>query len=249
MLALATLVTLSDAGLEAYPEHTKIVFSQEIDANIPTRVEWLTPHKQLQLDITTTTDLSKIGVWGPPGDNYILFKVVSEYMTDTNTISSTTEEIVFSILARPPPQPTPPTPPTPEPTPPTPPEPTPPTPDDIPFTSPGLAVMIIREASPEEALPFSQQAVFTDPVVIAFAQNCVQVPGGDDRFFRIWDDDYTENRLRYVPDALKQAYFSVKDKATTLPYIAIVGSDGKSGFAGPLPQSVTETLELLNEYK
>ena len=67
-------------------------------------------------------------------------------------------------------------------------------------------------------------------------------------FRRVWDDDISTYDLSDIPAELKKAYELTLEEMDSLPWIAIVGKDGVSGYSGPLPENVTRTMELLKEY-
>ena len=135
--------------------------------------------------------------------------------------------------------------PSPDPAPPTPPA---PPPSEAPFRSPGFAVLIVREASEAGKLPASQRAIFSSGAVHQYcADKCVQLSDGQ-KFYRIWDDDYSDAQVANVPAELREAYQGTKElwDANT-PWIGI--NDGKGGgYAGPLPATVDEMLALLKKY-
>lgn len=121
-----------------------------------------------------------------------------------------------------------------------------PPPQDVPFPAPGLAVMVVREAS-DQSLPPAQLSIFTSKTINSWlAANCVKDSKGDP-FARTWDDDYTADQLGNVGDDVKAAYAATKAAAKSMPWICI--SNGKTGFSGPLPANVDAMLELLGRYK
>jgi len=151
---------------------------------------------------------------------------------------------LVTVLDETPKPPDPPEPPDVDPTP----EPPDPPEEEPPFEAPGFAIMIIEEASERGRLPAEQVSVFTDPDIRRFVTEVVEIPGGEGAFFRVIDDDYTDFQLRFWPDSLRDAYRSVLTQADgNLPWLAV--TDGKSGYSGPLPGNVEETVELLNKFK
>lgn len=176
-----------------------------------------------------------LAIWALPG-RHVVFSNVFKHLPDGTVNTSVTKTWITVTPRGPPPDPAP------DPDDPD----TPPNPSEAPFQSPGFAVLVIHEASETGLLPASQRAIFTDSDFQRFSQKCVKIPGGDDAFFRTWDDDYSEADLQNVPQALREAYLAVRDQATILPWIAISTGDG--GFSGPLPKTVQETVGLLGRY-
>lgn len=173
---------------------------------------------------------------GPVG-RYPVFANIFTRLPDGNR-SIRTINIWIKIVPRgPPPEPVPPQP-----------EPGP-EPEPKPFPAPGLAILIIHEASETNLLPSQQRAIFTSSDVLKFAQKCVDIPGGEDKFFRIWDDDFTDANFDRAnsPEILRDAYREVlKQSNGRLPWIAISTDSG--GYSGPLPETVDSTVELLRRY-
>ena len=134
------------------------------------------------------------------------------------------------------------------PTPPDPPDPPdPPGPDTVPFPSPGLAIMILREASPVSPLPAAQASIFTSSQVRQYmAAKCVKLSDGQPAA-RAWDDDLTDSQLINSPPELRTAYReSLKLANGRLPWICI--STGTTGFSGPLPGNIEDMMTLLRKY-
>ena len=177
-----------------------------------------------------------IYVVGPPGKDYTIFANVFFRVPGAEEWSTRLKDIRFSIVPRGPPTPGP----GPGPKP-------PPNPTVAPFQTPGFSVLILREAS-GTGLPANQQSIFNSPRILKTAGRCVTIPGGTDKFFRVWDDDYSDDDLADVPQALRDAYRSVLRQANgKLPWIAIATATG--GHSGPLPGTVDETLSLLEQYQ
>jgi hypothetical protein len=123
-----------------------------------------------------------------------------------------------------------------------------PPPGAEPFSSPGFAVVILREAQDNPTLPAAQVQIFTSaPVHQYCGAKAVKLSDGKP-FYRIWDDDYTRDQLANVPAELRDAYLAVQPKATSLPWIAVTRGNGKGGFSGPLPGTVAATLDLLKRF-
>ena len=127
--------------------------------------------------------------------------------------------------------------------PPVPPEPKPPTPDvKPPIPESGFRVMILEDKKQLGTLPEDQLAIRTSAEVRAYLNShCVQEQSGT-KAFRIWDVT-TDARadLKVWQDALQNYR-----QRRPLPWIII--SDGKTGYEGPLPKNIAETMDLLKKY-
>ncbi len=132
------------------------------------------------------------------------------------------------------PPPVPPTPPVP-PIPPLPPKPDPPIP------APGLRVLIVYETADLGKLPAGQLAALYSADVRAYLNaKCVKGPDGKTAEWRLWDRDISvvgESKL--WQDAMARPRKS-------LPSVII--SNGATGYEGPLPSSIAETLALLKKF-
>jgi hypothetical protein len=128
----------------------------------------------------------------------------------------------------------------PAPTPPVPPNPGPtPTPAPIPVA--GFRVLIVEDSTNRTKLPPAQQAVlFAKPIRDYLDAKCVVGADGKTHEWRIWDQG-TDAGADGEPWAS-----ALKRTRQSLPSILI--SDGKTGFEGPLPATVAETLALLKKY-
>lgn len=126
--------------------------------------------------------------------------------------------------------PNPPVPPTPTPDP-HPPEPNPPTPDTAPFPADGLTVLIVEETNERGNLSAGHLAVMTSVVLREWFDE-------HDVAWRIYDKD-TEGASEPFATALHLPRDS-------LPWILI--SNGKTGFSGPLPDGVSATIRLIEQY-
>lgn len=130
---------------------------------------------------------------------------------------------------------------TPEPTP-IPPSPTPiPTPDNVPIPVAGFRVLMVYETTELPKLPAAQQIIpYSKTIRDYLDAKCVL--GGDNktREYRIFDKDIdTKFESAVWQNAMKRT-------RTSIPWIVI--SDGKTGYEGPLPQTVADTLALLKKY-
>jgi hypothetical protein len=120
-----------------------------------------------------------------------------------------------------------------QPPPPKPPGPTPPGPAPIPVA--GLRVLIIEETADRGTLPASQAMIFESSKVLGWLR------GNANNNWRVWDKDIDPAA---APVEFRDA---LKIQRTSLPWIVI--SNGTTGFSGPLPKTVDETVALLEKYK
>lgn len=127
---------------------------------------------------------------------------------------------------------------------PTPPGPTPPGPkpdDKAPIPAPGFRVLIIEESKDRSKLSPGQNAIiFGSKVRDYLKAKCIKDTENPDGAFRIWDPNTaTDGESKLWIDALKRS-------RSSLPWVII--SNGVAGYEGPLPDSVTEMLTLLQKY-
>jgi len=132
----------------------------------------------------------------------------------------------------------PPVPPTP-PTPPDPPTPlTPPTPP-APIPADGFRVLMLYDADALDKTPAAQvNCLYAKEVRDYMRDRCAKKDGIPE--WRIWPANV---------DATGEATLwqaAIKRPRSSLPWIIV--STGKSGYEGPLPESVEKTLELLKKY-
>ena len=114
-----------------------------------------------------------------------------------------------------------------------------PKPADAPIALPGNAVLMVREIG--DRLPATQQAIFTAQEIRQYLNAACQVdPSRSDwKAFRIWDKDVDASGEHKVwQDAFKRP-------RKELPWIIL--SNGKTGYEGPLPKTVEDTLKLLKD--
>jgi len=123
-----------------------------------------------------------------------------------------------------------------------------PIPDGVPFPSPdGLRVLIIEETAQRGDLAKGQQVILFGREVRKWLDDNT-VSDGEFVGWRIWDDDYTPDQLGHVSNVWKQAYTAAKQgSAGEVPWL--VAANGASGYAGPLPDTAGELLELLEALK
>lgn len=114
-----------------------------------------------------------------------------------------------------------------------------PQPDAAPIPANGLHVLITIETSDGAKLPAKQVAILTAGSIRDYLDaKCPKVNGTPQ--YRIWDKDVdTRNESKLWQDAFAR-------KRGNLPWIVV--SNGKTGFEGPLPGTVEETLALLKRF-
>lgn len=132
--------------------------------------------------------------------------------------------------------PVPPVPPGPDPVPPG------PTPGPAPIPTAGFRFMIVEETSERSKLPADQREIIGSTVLrLALAAACAKGPDGKTPEWRIFDKDApmaAESKL--WQDAMARPRKS-------LPWLIV--SNGTSGFEGPLPANMTETMAIIEKYK
>jgi len=121
-----------------------------------------------------------------------------------------------------------------------------PTPQTAPWEAPGLTCLILQESQRLADLPVAQRAIFSsDRVHKWLASHAAKLADGEPGY-RIWDDDSAD--VSGAPDVLRKAHAVIKAKAKPdQPTIGI--SNGKTGFVGPLPATIDETLKLLESFQ
>lgn len=195
-------------------------------------VVWLTPDKGITLidgGFFKGDSKRALVFGGQPG----VYRVWA--LTAKGNLISPRAECVITIGTPPPPvPPVPPVPPIP-PVPPVPPQPPAPIPAD------GFRVLIVYESAESGKIPASQQAIlFTQSVRAYLNERCAAGADGKTKEWRMWDKDVdTSAETKVWQDAMKRPRQQV-------PWIVI--SDGKTGFEGPLPGNVADTLSLLKKY-
>ena len=111
------------------------------------------------------------------------------------------------------------------------------TPDPpAPIPGEGFRVLIVEEATEERSkLPASQQLIFTAKAIRDYAKEHCVTDG-----FRILDDDADMSREASVWQE------AMKAPRASLPWLLV--TNGKTGFSGPLPLTVDDTLAILKKY-
>lgn len=115
-----------------------------------------------------------------------------------------------------------------------------PDPVDPPVPKTGqLKVLIVEETGSRGELPSSQISVFTSMDIRDYVKKACSKTG-EQPDFRVYDKDVS---VATEPEWIKKAF---SEQRQGLPWILI--SNGTTGFSGPLPKDVTETLSLLKKY-
>lgn len=108
--------------------------------------------------------------------------------------------------------------------------------DPSPVPSDGYRILIVEEATEDRVkLQASQQLIFTAKAIRDYAKDHCVTDG-----FRILDDDAD---MKLEASVWQEA---MKVPRVSLPWLLV--TNGKSGFSGPLPQTVDETLSILKKY-
>jgi hypothetical protein len=109
-----------------------------------------------------------------------------------------------------------------------------PPPDVVPVPTTGLHVLMVWESSQPGEIPESQVQVLTSTIV----RDWIRDHNGQ---FRVFDDD---TDLSQTPKVWQDA---MKVPRQSLPWIVV--SNGRTGFSGPLPKNIDETIQLLEKHK
>jgi len=130
----------------------------------------------------------------------------------------------------------------PAPPPPQPPQPPQPPKVDLPIAGDGLKVLVVFDEQNQSKLTAGQQAILYGAEMRNYLNSkCVAGPDGKTKEFRIWDKDVD------ATSESKQWQDAFKRKRNELPWLVI--SNGKTGFEGPLPKTVSEAVELIKKYE
>jgi len=118
-------------------------------------------------------------------------------------------------------------------------DPTPAPKPPAPIVGDGLHVLIVYESADLQKLPPGQLSALKSQTVRDYLDGrCAKENGV--AAWRIWDADVdTKESSKAWQDAMKRSRQS-------LPWLII--SDGRSGYEGPLPGNVADTLELLKKW-
>jgi hypothetical protein len=109
-----------------------------------------------------------------------------------------------------------------------------------PILEPGFRVLIVDEVMNRGSLPFSQRIIFTSVPLRKFLEaNCVVDPKTKTPEFRFYDQNVDmKNELPRWQNAMKRP-------RSSLPWLLV--STGTTGYEGPLPKTVDETIALLKK--
>lgn len=110
-----------------------------------------------------------------------------------------------------------------------------------PIAGDGFRVLVIYESAELPKLPAAQSAVLYAANVRDYLRTkCVKDTDNPQGAWRMWDKDVdTASESQSWKDAMKR-------ERKGLPWILI--SNGRTGYEGPLPGTITETIALLQKY-
>lgn len=167
----------------------------------------------------------------PPGQYVVQVRGVKG---DDDTVLEAFKTITFQART-PTPGPGPGPSPGPGPTPPVPPQP------PAPISGDGNRVLIVYETG--QGLPSAQAAVITSGVVRDYLDaKTVKDAHNPAGAYRIWDKDVNLSH----PSVSQSWKDAMARPRTSLPWVVV--SNGKTGYEGPLPPDVPQTLALLKKY-
>lgn len=181
---------------------------------------------------TKFNDLAKIGA-GDYTWTFINWVYNTTTLTYDTIVLPGSQPVAFTIVGDPGPRP-PPIPPIP-PTPPVPP------PSPAPIPEVGFRVLIVYESSELGKMPSAQQSIIFSTTVRSYLNSkCAIGTDGKTKEWKFWDkDSNTVNETKLWQTAFARP-------RTSIPWIII--SNGTSGFEGPLPANIDETMTLLKKY-
>lgn len=108
-----------------------------------------------------------------------------------------------------------------------------------PISESGFRVLIVEEAQERVKLPASQLSIFTSEELTDYCNaKCVKVNNTPE--YRIYDKDV---KFTNESDVWKKA-MAIERKS--LPWLIV--SNGRSGYSGPLPLTIDETMKILKRY-
>lgn len=116
-----------------------------------------------------------------------------------------------------------------------------PKPDAAPIPVAGFRVLIVYESADATKLPPAQHSIIYGKTMRDFLNaTCAVGPDNKTREWNIWDQDVDTSAVaKHWQDAMKRPRKSV-------PWLLV--SNGVTGWEGPLPATVDETLALLRKY-
>ncbi len=115
-------------------------------------------------------------------------------------------------------------------------------PSPAPIPGDGLRVLMVYSKDDLGKIPYQQELALYDQSIIKYLNaKCPKGPDGQTPERRLWEAGVTglENESKLWQDAFKRP-------RTSSPWIIV--SNGKTGFEGPLPANVADTLALLKKY-
>jgi len=123
------------------------------------------------------------------------------------------------------------------------PPPTPPIDPDPPIKDPGLRVLMVYESQDLPIMSADQKLIFFSTRLRDYLNdNCVLSDVTKTREWRIFDQDIE------FPINCDSVWCNVMERPrASIPWIVI--SNGMTGFEGPLPRNVEDTITLINQYK
>lgn len=122
----------------------------------------------------------------------------------------------------------------------------PPQPDPPPVPDVGFRVLMLEETADRGKLPRSQAALLISPSIRGYlSSKCTRGPDGKTPEWRLWDDDLTDDQLKFETEYFRKSYRKAVTEANgRLPWIYI--NNGAASF--PMPQGESELLTQLKKY-
>lgn len=225
--------SLMIAGDEEVPAY-RIVKLKAIGIEEKAGSLWkIVPSKNLSNPVNTPPDMYEFVA--PPGVYEISLLSIKLKPDGSTSLKEATKTV---IIREPSPGPKP-VPPDPGPTPPkpVPPEPVPP----APIPAEGFRVLMVYERADLPKMPAKQVDILHSQQVADYLnKTCVLGPDGKMPEWRVWDQ-------HAEPTTYPKLWQDViKRERKSIPWIVI--STGKTGYEGPLPATIEETLTLLRSY-
>lgn len=179
----------------------------------------------------SATDRADITVFVAPPGKYLVRELINR--DGKKTVNKATVHIV-PIAPDPGPGPAPPPPgPGPEPPPPDPPKPA------------ELRVLLLYETA--ATYPTQQMTALHSTAITDYLnKHCVRNTAGQPQW-RKWDDDYTDEQMRFESEEWRKAYAKAKaDSKGTLPWLLV--DNGSTLISEPFPASETALMSVLKKY-
>lgn len=187
---------------------------------------------------------NKLYVWAKPGLYDVM--LTTGWIDKNGKLKLDQASRSFKVLGKIDPTPTPPVPPGPTPPGPKPPDPEPL--DPAPIKTTGFRVLILYESSNLDKLPKEQYNIlYSKEVQDWLTENTTKDMENPKGSAYMWDADaYTDEVFKKAktPKYWVDAY---KRPRTSLPWILV--SNGTTGYEGPLPLNVIDTIALIKKYK